>query len=98
MGRRCWDTGRVPIFGNHTDPNSTPPQAGMVLALEPAAYVPGVGSVHSAHVILVTAGPAAVRSAFTHDFRARQSAKRRAPLRPARAGRIRADRPGRGRR
>lgn len=45
-----------------------PLQAGMVLALEPAAYVPGVGGVRSEHVILVTDGPAEVLSSFAHGF------------------------------
>jgi Xaa-Pro aminopeptidase len=45
-----------------------PLQAGMVLAVEPAAYVPGVGGVRSEHVILVTEGAAEVLSTFTHGF------------------------------
>jgi len=45
-----------------------PLQTGMVLALEPAAYVPGVGGVRSEHVILVTEGDAEVLSSFAHGF------------------------------
>jgi len=57
----------------HEDPRlvpyeEMPLQAGMVLALEPAAYVPGVGGVRSEHVILVTDGDAEVLSSFSHDF------------------------------
>lgn len=57
----------------HEDPRlvpyeAMPLQAGMILALEPAAYVPGVGGVRSEHVILVTDGPAEVLSSFSHAF------------------------------
>jgi Xaa-Pro aminopeptidase len=45
-----------------------PLQAGMVLALEPAAYVAGVGGVRSEHVILITAQGAEVLSSFAHGF------------------------------
>ncbi len=45
-----------------------PLQAGMILALEPAAYVPSVGGVRSEHVILVTEGEAEVLSHFDHGF------------------------------
>ena len=57
----------------HEDPRLVPYedmvlQAGMVLALEPAAYVPGVGGVRTEHVILVADGPAEVLSSFAHQF------------------------------
>lgn len=57
----------------HEDPRlvpyeDMPLQAGMVLALEPAAYIPGVGGVRTEHVILVTDGPAEVLSSFAHQF------------------------------
>jgi Xaa-Pro dipeptidase len=45
-----------------------PLQAGMVLALEPGAYVPGIGGVRSEHVILVTETGAQVLSSFAHAF------------------------------
>jgi len=57
----------------HEDPRLVPYeqmllQAGMVLALEPAAYVPGVGGVRSEHVIVVTDTGAEVLSSFAHQF------------------------------
>lgn len=57
----------------HEDPRlvpyeDMPLQPGMVLALEPGAYVPGVGGVRTEHVILVTAGAAEVLSSFAHGF------------------------------
>jgi Xaa-Pro aminopeptidase len=57
----------------HEDPRlvpyeTTPLQAGMVLALEPAAYVPGVGGVRTEHVILITSSGAELLSSFPHGF------------------------------
>jgi len=57
----------------HESPRLTPYedmplQAGMVLAMEPAAYVPGVGSVRSEHVILITDEGCEVLSTFAHGF------------------------------
>ncbi|MGH2345244.1 MAG: M24 family metallopeptidase, partial [Chloroflexota bacterium] len=57
----------------HEDPRlvpyeEMPLQAGMVLALEPAAYVSGVGGVRTEHVILITPSGAEVLSSFAHGL------------------------------
>lgn len=57
----------------HEDPRlvpyeTIPLRAGMVLALEPAAYVPGVGGVRGEHVVLVTDDGAEALSSFALDF------------------------------
>jgi Xaa-Pro dipeptidase len=45
-----------------------PLQAGMVLAVEPGAYVPGVGGIRTEHVILITESGADVLSSFPHGL------------------------------
>ncbi|MDB5057495.1 MAG: hypothetical protein JWO59_967, partial [Chloroflexi bacterium] len=57
----------------HEDPRLVPYepmplQPGMVLALEPAAYIQGVGGVRTEHVILITETGAEVLSSFAHGF------------------------------
>jgi Xaa-Pro dipeptidase len=57
----------------HEDPRlvpyeDMPLQAGMVLALEPAAYVPGIGGVRTEHVILITQTGTEVLSSFAHGL------------------------------
>lgn len=46
----------------------TPLQVGMVLAIEPGAYVEGVGGVRTEHVVLVEEDGAQVLSTFRHGF------------------------------
>jgi Xaa-Pro dipeptidase len=45
-----------------------PLQAGMVLAVEPGAYVQGVGGIRTEHVILITERGAEVLSSFPHGL------------------------------
>ncbi len=57
----------------HEDPRLVPYepmplQAGMVLALEPGAYIQGVGGVRTEHVILIAESGAEVLSSFAHGF------------------------------